>query len=102
MESGIYLITNRVNGKMYVGSAQHLMVRKSSHWSLLKHGKHSNPHLQRAYSKHGEAAFCFSILEYCSRSELVEREHWWMELLETRARATWSAARRAAHEMNKK
>lgn len=62
-KSGVYLITNTVNGYVYVGSSVSLSERFSVHRSRLNLGKHSNPRLQAAWNKYGESSFTFSILE---------------------------------------
>lgn len=49
MEAGVYLISNNVNGKCYVGSTIHLNRRRLEHFSALANCKHVNAHLQNAY-----------------------------------------------------
>lgn len=53
MEAGVYLISNNVNGKCYVGSTIHLDQRRREHFSKLANNKHINVHLQNAYNKYG-------------------------------------------------
>lgn len=48
MEAGVYLISNNVNGKCYVGSTVHLDQRRREHFSRLANNKHINAHLQNA------------------------------------------------------
>ena len=59
MNSGIYKITNKVNGKFYIGSSVDLKDRWRRHRSHLKNGSHVNTHLQRSYNKYGKEAFIF-------------------------------------------
>lgn len=73
-ESGIYKIVNVLNNHVYVGSATNLTWRRTSHLSCLRKGKHGNPHLQNAYNLYGENSFSFSVIEYCEKEELIERE----------------------------
>lgn len=56
MEAGVYLISNNVNGKCYVGSTVHLDQRRREHFSRLANNKHVNAHLQNAYNKYGREA----------------------------------------------
>ena len=63
MKAGVYLISNNVNGKCYVGSTIHLDQRRKQHFSRLEHNKHVNKHLQNAYNKYGREAFEFEVLE---------------------------------------
>lgn len=62
-KGGIYLITNRINGKKYVGSTHDFTSRWRGHRSMLNRGVHFNNHLQNSWNKYGEDNFEFSILE---------------------------------------
>lgn len=75
MNSGIYMIFNAVNDKIYIGKAIDLKRRLDFHKSRLLNGKHANRHLQRSFNKHGASNFIFAIIEQCpidclSKSEL--------------------------------
>jgi group I intron endonuclease len=63
MKSGIYLIKNIVNNKVYVGSAVNVDKRWKEHKRFLKLGKHHSFHLQSAWDKYGKQSFTFDILE---------------------------------------
>ncbi len=76
----IYTIINKVNGKQYIGSAVNFYKRKTVHLAHLRKGNHKNIHLQRAYTKYGEASFMFCILEKVYKKEdLISREQWWID-----------------------
>lgn len=77
--SCIYQIENMVNGKIYVGQTKDYHDRIVSHVSSLKRGCAANKHLQRAWDKYGEAAFQFSVLEYCDVDKLDQREIYWIQ-----------------------
>ena len=80
--SGIYAITNKVNGKKYVGSSKSVYYRwNQSHRPSLRKGNHYNRHLQSAWNKYKESSFTFEILEECEKEEsmLLEREGYWIE-----------------------
>lgn len=79
--TGIYLITNTTDGKVYVGSAaQGFKKRWDSHRSLLRRGKHDNRHLQRAWDKYGEDVFVFSVVEFVVDVGLIlQREQAWID-----------------------
>ena len=72
--SGIYAITNLLNGKRYVGSSDNVSKRFRSHKMLLSKGKHPNIHLQRAWAKDGGQSFAFSVLELCEPADLIAKE----------------------------
>nr|UVX74785.1 MAG: GIY-YIG catalytic domain protein [Bacteriophage sp.] len=86
MEAGVYLISNNVNGKCYVGSTIHLDQRRKEHFSRLANNKHINAHLQNAYNKYGREAFDFEILETVDiddniKDKLLKREQFWIDNL---------------------
>lgn len=59
----IYKITNMVNGKYYIGSAESFERRKWQHIYDLKRVAHKNPKLQASWNKHGADAFVFEVIE---------------------------------------
>lgn len=59
----IYQITNMVNGKYYIGSAESFARREWQHKYDLKRGAHKNPRLQAAWNKYGADAFVFEVIE---------------------------------------
>lgn len=73
-ESGIYIIRNIHNGKVYIGQSQNVDYRIRMHKCLLNNNKHYNPHLQAAWNKYGSTSFEISILELCTISQLNEKE----------------------------
>jgi group I intron endonuclease len=72
--SGVYAITNTVNGKRYVGSAVNMRCRWASHRRELRANKHGNKYLQNAWNKYGEAAFDFTIVELVLPAFLLDIE----------------------------
>jgi len=79
-QSGIYQILCKPTGKFYVGSAVWLAKRKRHHREALLAGTHYNQYLQRAWNKYGNDAFIFSVLEYCEKEKLVNREQHYIDL----------------------
>lgn len=74
MNTGVYEIKNKINGKRYIGSTfSDLDKRKYEHFWSLKKGCASEI-LQRAYDKYGEENLIFNVLhrvpkEYCRKLE---------------------------------
>ncbi len=81
--SGIYVIRNKTNGKIYIGSSKNIRRRMHEHRSELRRGIHDNDHLQKAWRKYGEDAFEFEVLEQCEVAMLIEREQYWLDVTDT-------------------
>lgn len=82
MKSGIYVITNRENGKIYIGSSVNIKYRWAGHKSDLGKQKHHSKHLQRSWLRYGAGSFEFSVLEYVEDTELlIEREQHYLDKL---------------------
>jgi len=81
MNTGIYKIKNKVNGKFYIGQTGDSF---DSRWDKLKKNNHHNKHLQAAYNKYGEDNFEFEVIITCPAEtkalnfweELFLRDHW--------------------------
>lgn len=101
--SGIYKITNTINGKFYIGSAINLQVRRQDHYSTLRRNTHANPHLQRAFNKYGEDAFTFEIIEFILIPEmLTAREQYWFKKMKPFGRKGYNIAPVAGSCLGKK
>lgn len=83
IKSGIYLITNTVNQKVYVGSTKDFKVRWRGHRSMLNRNCHFSSHLQSAWNKYGADNFTFTIIEYMdisiySDQEILDKETYYI------------------------
>lgn len=76
-KSGIYRITNLINGKIYIGRSVNLKDRKSKHKTKI-----SNTIISKAIQKYGHDNFLFEVIEYCELDKLVEREGYYFDLLQ--------------------
>lgn len=61
--AGIYIIKNKITGKLYIGSSVNLYCRINAHISKLNTNKHTSPYLQHSVNKHGLENFEVSIYE---------------------------------------
>jgi group I intron endonuclease len=80
--SGIYVIENMLNGKMYVGSSKDIYARLREHKSKLRLKKHVNSKLQNAFSKYGEECFYFYTLAEVPIDDLLAVEQYFIDWLE--------------------
>lgn len=80
-KSGIYIITNLENNKVYIGQSIDLWTRiNEGYFQKLPKGKGHNIHLQRAWDKYGKKNFSFKVLEYIKDiNSLNERETYWIK-----------------------
>ena len=75
----IYLITNDVNSKVYVGQTiQSLNKRFNGHCCYSKSDRSSNMFIKRAIHKYGRDKFHIILLEECPINLLNEREKYWI------------------------
>lgn len=77
--SGIYQIESKVNGKIYIGSAVNFLSRRRHHMYKLKRNSHFNQILQNHFNKYGQEDLEFSIIEFCPKEKLIEREQYWID-----------------------
>lgn len=76
--SGIYIIRNLINGKVYIGSAKNVKIRINVHKHYLKKGNHHSKKLQNSYNKYN-GNFLISILENTPIENLLKREQYWID-----------------------
>lgn len=78
---GIYKITNKVNGKCYIGQSTHIEKRWKDHYYTHQNMNDEgyNYPLYRAMRKYGYDNFTFEILEECDAAALNEREMFYIK-----------------------
>lgn len=84
--TGIYLITNNINGKIYIGQSIDIKRRYAQHQRsgqpdkyANKNERDSNTPIHLAMQKYGIENFTLSILEQCSKDQLDEKEKYWIK-----------------------
>lgn len=80
-KSGIYLIKNLINNKVYIGKSVNIYQRMQQHVNLLnKKSSDENRYLINSWFKYGKDNFQYIVLEYLEKDEnlLKERELYWM------------------------
>lgn len=86
--TGIYKITNKINGKVYIGQSVNIEQRWKAHRNVPFNPKSRNYDslLYRAIRKHGLQNFIFEVLEECEISELNEKEIYYIALYDSNDR----------------
>lgn len=67
---GIYIITNSIANKNYIGQSLDIKKRLTQHKSNLKNGRADNDYLQKAWNKVNGDGFLFDVLMYCDEDAL--------------------------------
>ena len=82
-KSGIYIIKNNSNNKVYVGQSKNVKNRVYVHRYSLQYNRHYNKHLQTAWNRDGEPSFIFEIIEICPKEKLDEREIYYINMYDS-------------------
>ena len=79
--TGIYKLTNNINGKIYIGQAVNIAARWKEHLCrpFEETCEQYNSHLYCSIRAYGIENFSFTVLEQCSKEELNEKESFWVE-----------------------
>lgn len=85
MACGIYKLTNKLNGKSYIGQAIDIRKRWREHKcaSLNPNNKDFNMVIHKAIRKYGIENFNLEIIEECEQSELNDKEIYWIDKYNT-------------------
>lgn len=75
--SGVYSISCRASGKMYIGCSTNILVRLAHHTNVLRKNKHCNRKLQNAWNKYGSENFFADVIQYCD--DIYDEERFWIE-----------------------
>lgn len=63
--SGYYMISNKIDDRVYIGIASNLYKRASNHLCDLRANRHGNAKLQNFVNKYGIDKLVFNVLEVC-------------------------------------
>lgn len=80
----VYLVTNRVNGKRYVGKTKRTLERRWYEHCTHSHGGSEEMAIYQAIRKHGAESFELSVLEECAdEATMNDAERRWIRKLGT-------------------
>lgn len=81
-DQGVYVITNLVNGRQYVGMSRCMSERIRTHFKDLYKNRHPSPPMNEDYKKYGSEAFKVHLLA-CGkdRDQLLLKEDRFIKLL---------------------
>ena len=88
VSAGVYAV-RCTSGEVWIGHWPDVDAIRTRIWFSLRHGANPNRRLQDAWTKHGEAAFTFEVLErlpgdttpYLQSATLKERAAYWCSAL---------------------
>lgn len=89
-QTGIYKITNLINGKFYIGQSRDVSTRWKAHTRSLSNDSNESVirmafakyNLREQVSKQGISGnFSFEIIEPCNEEQLIERESYYIQTL---------------------
>ena len=85
---GIYKITNKINGKSYIGQSVNIQKRFNAHKSTAfnPNSKIYDSPLYKAIRKYGIENFEFKILEECDETELDDKEIFYISKYQTNSK----------------
>lgn len=75
---GIYVVTNSINGKQYVGQSRNVRRRFWDHRCV---SHETSPKLKEELIKFGKECFTYKLLEECQEDELDVKEVYWIKKL---------------------
>ena len=71
---GIYKVTNKINGKVYIGQSVDIGRRWREHMTAK-----DDIYFHKAIQKYGVENFEWEVIEQCKKKDLDEREIYWIE-----------------------
>lgn len=72
--SGVYILENKKNSKVYIGCTRNVRARIASHRSLLLSGRHYSKELQQAFDSNHLSVSVIAVLPHASKQLLRESE----------------------------
>jgi group I intron endonuclease len=80
-KSGIYMLTNKITKKIYIGQSSNLSNRFKNYFNPSYLKSKANLIICRTLVEYGYSNFSLTILEYCDKFELLTREQFYFDKL---------------------
>ena len=80
-KSVIYMWTNLLNNKRYIGSSVDLNRRFKEYYNVNRLFNEDSMAISKALLKYGYCNFSLTVLEYCDCNDLLSREKYYFDLL---------------------
>jgi group I intron endonuclease len=81
-KTGIYVITNDIDARVYIGSATSFKQRYAVHKKKITHNEGCNPKLKNFANKYGIEHLTFSAVHACEREELLKMEQLYLDIFQ--------------------
>lgn len=101
-KAGIYQISNKIDDRVYIGSTNWLRDRYRHHKRQLTKGENPSILLQRFASKYGVDTLVFTVLEVIEEDKLLEREEYYLNLLNCKFNAMLTPLRQKGYKHTEK
>jgi group I intron endonuclease len=80
-KTGIYMIKNLKNGRIYIGSSSVCLKKRiDHHFRSLKSNKHHSCFLQRDFNKCELGDFIYGVIEFCNPENCIEIEQTYLDM----------------------
>jgi len=81
-KTGIYVITNDIDARIYIGSATSFKQRYAVHKKKIIHNEGCNPKLKNFANKYGIEHLTFSAVHACEKEELLKMEQLYLDIFQ--------------------
>jgi group I intron endonuclease len=81
-KTGIYVITNDIDARIYIGSATSFKQRYAVHKKKITHNEGCNPKLKNFANKYGIEHLTFSAVHACEKEDLLKVEQLYLDIFQ--------------------
>ena len=101
-KAGVYRWTNKINGKIYIGSAVDLSRRFKNYFNETSYLRDSSMIINKALLKYGYYNFRLEILEYTTKEKALEIEQNYLDLLNRSGYPSYNIFKKAGSRLGHK